>query len=513
MKKIILYMLVFLASGMAACFDDDTTLGTDFIPDIAISGLRDTSIVSFSGNLLEITPEIVTEYDESELSYAWYLAYGQTDPFEPAKQEKIGEEKTLSYEVNLSTGEYNIFLVVTAENYDYSRRAKMKLSATTAFSEGYYILKETADGRSELDLAVGSDLNEDLMTARFGAPLEGAPFNLTVTYGQCYIDEETQEMAYTKGISVFTEESVHIFSAEDLDQVHDPSTMFYAGEPQEGERFYSVVQDGLSMYLLTNKGLYHTNAGGEFIPGFEDVYTGKYGVPQGTCASKHAQLMRANFNFSVVYWNEAERSLYWGDAVDSQPLNYELPEGMDAATVECMASGTNYVGGVETVWFLLRDAADNRCLVIPKDTKSECGIVEIDPATRFAKAEVVAGNTRSATAIYFVSDNRLWAYRLDGTSEYEIPLPGVEGAITYVSNPFVSVGEVNLNSLVVVTETGGKYNLYIFGKDNLVGGAPQRAVEPLTGTGEVKSVRYLSGEKFLLSDMTYGDCTAIPWTD
>lgn len=513
MKKIILYMLILLATGMAACFDDDTTLGTDFIPDIEISGLRDTSIVSFSGNLLEITPEITTEYDESELSYAWYLDYGQKSPDEPAKQEKIGVEKTLSYEVNLSTGEYNIFLVVTAEEYDYSRRAKMKLSATTAFSKGYYVLKETADGRSELDLANGSDLNEDLMTARFGAPLEGAPFNLTVTYGQCYIDEETQEMAYTKGISVFTDKSVHIFSADDLRLVQDPSTMFYAGEPQEGERFYSVAQNGSSMYLFTNKGLYYASAGGEFIPGYENVYTGKYGVPQGTCASKHAQMLRANFNFAVAYWNEAERLLYWGNTVDSQPLNYELPEGMDAATVECLARGTNYVGGVETVWFLLRDAANNRCLVLPKDSKSECGIVEIDPALRFAKAEIMAGNTRSATAIYFISDNHLWAYRLDGTSEYEIPLPGVEGTITYVSNPFISVAEVNLNSLVVVTETGENYNLYIFGKDNLVGGAPQRAVEPLTGTGKVKSVRYLSGEKFNLGDMTYGDCIAIPWTD
>lgn len=516
MKKIILYMFVFLASGMVACFDDDTTLGMDFIPDIAISGLRDTAIVSFSGNLLEITPEIVTEYDESELSYAWYLDYGQKSPAEPAKQEKIGEEKTLSYEVNLSTGEYNIYLVVTAEKYDYSRRAKMKLSATTAFSEGYYILKETADGRTELDFAVGSDLNEDLMTARFGAPLEGAPFNLTITYGQCYIDEETQEMAYTKGISVFTEKSVHIFSAEDLDQVHDPSTMFYAGEPQEGERFYSVVQDGGAMYLFTNKGLYHTNAGGEFIPGWEDVYTGKYGVAQGTCASKHAQ----NMTDAVAYWNEAEHLLYWGHSLDSQPLNYDLPEGMDAATAECMASGTNYVGGVETEWFLLRDAANNRCLVIPTDTKNECGIVEIDPASRFAKAEVVAGNTRSATFIYFVSDNRLWAYRLDGTAEYEIPLPGVEGTITYVSNPFITVSGVasgnepiDLNSLVVATEVAEGYNLYIFGKDNLVGGAPQRAVEPLSGTGKLKSVRYLYGGKLLLSDMSFGNCSAIPWTD
>lgn len=509
MKKIILYLLVFLTSGMVACFEDDTTLGTDFIPDIEISGLRDTSIVSYSGNILEITPKVVTQYAESELSYTWYLDYGQKSPLDPAKREKIGEGKTLSYEVNLSTGEYGIYLVVTAEKYDYSRRAKMQLSATTAFSEGYYVLKETADGHSELDLATNLRLNENLMTACLGAPLEGAPFNLTITYGQCYIDEETQEMAYTKAVNVFTEKSVHVFSTKNFELVHDPSTMFYAGEPQEGERFYSVAQGGGSMYLFTNKGFYFTNAGGELMPGFELLFTGKYGVLKGTCASRHAQQITG----AMAYWNENEHLLYWGNSLDSKALNYDLPGNMDATTAKCMASGTNYVGGMETAWFLVRDAAGNSCLIMPSDTKSKCGIVPIDPASRFAKAEVMAGNTRSATFIYFVSDNRLWAYRLDGTSEYEIPLPGVEGTITYVSNPFVTVGGVNMNSLVVTTETGGKYNLYIFGKDNLVGGVPQQAVKPLTGTGKVKGIRYLYGGKLFLFEMSYGECTAIPWTD
>lgn len=496
MKKIIFYMLALLAFSMAACYEDNTTLGTDFIPDIEISGLRDTTIVSYSGNVLEITPELVTEYKDSELSYTWYIV--KNDEFE-----KISEGKSLSYEVNLPSGTYTIMLQVTALNYDYSRRATMQLWVSTAFEEGYYILKETADGRSELDLAVGTDLSENLMTAVFGAPLEGAPFNLTVTYEQGYINEDFQSMDYTKAVNVFTEKSVHIFRTEDLKQIHDPSTMFYAGEAQEGERFYAVGQDGASMYLFTNKGFYYANGGWT---------TGRYGYAQGTCASRHVQVIDPG----MAYWNEAEHLLYWGDNQDTQPWDYTLPEGMDAATVECMASGTNYVGGVETVWFLLRDAANNRCLVLPKDTKSECDIVAVDPASRFAQAEVVAGNTRSAAAVYFVSDNRLWAYRLDGTSEYEIPLPGVEGTITYISNPFITVSGdelIDLNSLVVATEAGEGYNLYIFGKANLVGGVPQRAVEPFKGSGKVKAVRYLHRKMLSMFDMSYGNCTAIPWTD
>lgn len=504
MKKIIFYVLALLALGMAACFEDNSTLGTDFIPDIEISGLRDTTIVSYSGNVLEITPEIVTEYKDSELSYMWYIMTA-------SNLEEIGEGKTLSYEVNLPSGTYTIMLQVTALDYDYSRRATMQLSTTTAFAEGYYILKETADGRSELDLVNSTGLNQNLMTTVLGAPLEGAPFNLTVTYGQCYIKEETQGMPSTKAVNVFTEKSVHIFRTEDLKQIHDPSTMFYAGAPQEGERFYSVGQKGQRMYLFTNKGFYSTNT---------SACTGKYGNPLGTCASKHVQIIFNLISGGIAYWNEAERLLYWGDSRGTQPLDYELPEDMDAATVECVASGTNYVGGVETVWFLLRDAANNRCLVLPVDTKSECDVVAVDPASRFAQAEVVAGNTRSAAAVYFVSDNRLWAYRLDGTSEYEIPLPGVEGTITYISNPFITVNgrysgiePIDWNSLVVATETSEGYHLYVWDKEDLVGGAPQRTVEPFKGSGKVKAVRYLHRERLNMLDMDFGECTAIPWTD
>lgn len=507
MKKMIFYMLVALVLGMTACYEDNTTLGKDFIPDIAISALRDTTIVSYSGNVLEITPQLVTEYGEDELAYTWYM---KDDRFNDI--EKIGGEKTLSYEVNLPSGTYTIMLQVTALDYDYSRWASMKLSTNTAFSEGYYVLKETADGRSELDLATAAGLNEDLMTARFGAPLEGAPYNLTVTYGQSYINEENALIYSCKAVNVFTEKSMHIFRAEDLVQVLDPSTIFYGGEPQEGERLYSIGQVGTAMWLFTNKGVYSTGAGG--------FSTGKYGLPKGTCASKQAQVIALGTSRGVAYWNEAERLLYWADAWgDTQPWSYELPEGMEAATVACVASGTNYLGGVETVWFLLRDAAGNSYLVKPTDTESKCDIVEVAPASRFAKAEVMAGNTRSAAAIYFVSDNCLWAYRLDGGGEYEVPLPGVEGTITYIHNPFITLGKryngepIDFNSLVVVTETGEGYNLYVYDKDNLVGGVPQRAVEPFKGSGKVKAVRYLHRERLDAYDMAFVDYTVMPWTD
>ena len=56
MKNILLGSFFLFCLGMAACFDDSSQSGTGDVSDIEIEGLRDTSIISYSGNRLEITP-------------------------------------------------------------------------------------------------------------------------------------------------------------------------------------------------------------------------------------------------------------------------------------------------------------------------------------------------------------------------------------------------------------------------------------------------------------------------
>ena len=521
MKKTILYLLIFLAAGMTACFEDDSTLGSDFIPDITIAELRDTAIVSYAGNVLEITPQVTSEYDESELSYAWYI-YNESNgtttdgsELDGFRTEKIGDAKTLSYEVNIPSGLYGIVFEVTEARNGYARRAFMSLSVSTAFSQGLYILKETADGRSDLDLAFNGNFSEDILTNRIGAPLDGAPVNLSILYGQGYIDGETQEMAYTKGLNVFTEEDYRAFRTEDFYQIQDLSTVFYSGEPQEGEVLYGAYQGMMYNFYFSNKGYYGVNAcGGMF--GYEN--SGKIGFPIGAGGSKYAQNLMGGFG-GTAYWNEIDRTVCWADynASVSTVVDYDLPASMDAATVDCIGSGINYVGFTETEWFLLRDADNNRCVVLLPGSDMGASVVEIDPAVtpRFAEADIVAGNALSVSIIYFVSGNQLWAYSWGSNSEYNIPLPGVEGTINYVTNQFLNLDyftggeDENFDNLIVGTETAEGYNLYIF--DDVVGGAPQSAVEPYQGTGTVKHVRYVPALQPDLSSAFGG--VYIPWTD
>lgn len=69
------------------------------------------------------------------------------------QKEKIGDGKTLRYEVNLPSGAYTLVFEATAVEYGYVRTASMQMSVSTNFSKGFYILKSTEDGKTDLDLA------------------------------------------------------------------------------------------------------------------------------------------------------------------------------------------------------------------------------------------------------------------------------------------------------------------------------------------------------------------------
>ena len=173
MKKRILQSLAgcFLAVAISACCDDDSTLASKDYADIEIAALKDTTVVSYSDVILEITPEVKTTYSEDQLEYAWYMydpkeASGLDAVFENSYREyKVCEGKTLSYEVNLPSGSYVFIFEAKSKTDGYTRTTTMKVAVSTDFSRGFYILKETADGTTELDLYTREKgLNADLLS-------------------------------------------------------------------------------------------------------------------------------------------------------------------------------------------------------------------------------------------------------------------------------------------------------------------------------------------------------------
>lgn len=490
--------LLFFLLSMTACYEDDSTWGTETIPDIEIGKFRDTSIVSYNGNKLEVIPDVTTTYPDETLSYAWYyysgadnssLEEGLKDGY---RTRRICETKDLSYEVNLPSGTYTFILEVKTSMNSYVRTESMKVSVTTPFSGCFYVLKETADGNTELDLLNAGEMTVNVLTEMTGAPMKGKPVNMNYIFNQSYLDDESLDYKATKAMYLFSEEDTRVFETENFREVLNRNTLFYEGV--QSDEHPRTVLNALVMVLLTDKGFYTSQ------PADFSSCSGKYGMPIGVGGSKHVQGMGMIMGMmSFVFWSEAEHHLYFTDfnGQGSTLLEYELPENVAEANLSCVGSGQNVVGDNERVWFLTEDAATGKryLLILEGGASAVTEVRSLDASLNIAQADIIAGNGLSSTVIYAVNDNVLWAYDLVTAKEFEIPLPGVSSGetISYVSNQYMNADSFsddsyNFDDLVVGTYDNGKYKLYIY--DELSGGAPQRAVIPYEGTGRVQSVRF-----------------------
>lgn len=511
MKKIyLLFCLSLCLSLLAGCFEDDSSMGTIDVPEIEITKMKDTTIVSYSGNVLKVTPEVETAYPESDLTYKWYYYpiqnYGGDAGWKGGyRNNLICEGKELSYEVNLPSGSYTFILEVASKTSDYTRTQTFKLRTTTEFTACFYVLKETTDGNSDLDLVSGSHISSDVVTKVHGAPVAGKPVNLSYFYNQGYIDEEAGGSAGARAMYVFTEEDCRVYNTETMAELFDRTTLNYSPLP-EGEMPRSIFCSLVSM-MLTDKGFYFNRTPYDASMDYTDA--SKFGLSVGAGGSRWVVAMGTDF----AYWSEAEHHIYMTDmnATAITPLEYDdvMPAGVDEQELECIAAGHNYTGGMETNWFLLENKTDgNRYLYFLDNYQTVYEIRKLPASSHLAKATSVATCGMNAPLIYAIDGNSLWCYYFEDGSETPVTLPGIGGeeTLAYVSNQFLNAASAmmgtddsfDFNALVIATQKGEEYNLYIY--DELVGGFPQKAVEPVTGTGRVQSVRFAAPISFSLFD-------------
>ena len=227
-RTIIQYLLVGIVCCLSSCYDDDSTLGSNYVSDIEIAGLADQSVVSYSQNFVNVQPTITTDYPEDQLEYAWYIYADNTPEQENGfRKDRIATTKDLNYEVNLPSGLYHLVFEVTSLTNDFSKTATMNLSVSTAFSKGFYILKETADGNTDIDLWNEGILSEDILAKKLGAPMNGAPRNLSLVYTGEFINPELNRTARGNLVHIFTEENEYKgFESESLTEVFNNETLF-----------------------------------------------------------------------------------------------------------------------------------------------------------------------------------------------------------------------------------------------------------------------------------------------
>ncbi len=515
MKKLS-YILLLILFAVTSCIDDSTTGASVNLNEIKIEGIKDYyTAYSFIGERLVIDPNITSGYAENELTYKWYIydkekegnAYGDMTPYEATL---IGEEKKLDYEVRLQSGQYTLVLQVYA-NDGIMKSFETTVDISTKISRGFYILKETTDGNTEVDLYnptvgdVEGIFIENMFTENLGKPMDGAPRHLDVCYGQGFLDPEMLaqgEEQTSSGITfcVTTEkDSVKFIRSSDFTEIFSNNTCFYE-PPTVNVKPYRAVRGYFEIYYLTDQGIYATYAGDAVMGGSR----GQFGKSVDTGGSTHTVTSADAFN-SLVYWNETSS---WFGMCDFNgfyvPVASEV-EGYsddDEMPFDCIACGSNKLGtNPETVVFVMQEKTDPSkrylfYLACDMSGATLTKVVPLEEDSKLAQASCFAMNLTQASVIYGITDNKMYAYDLNGnTAEMEVPLQGIpaDETITYLSNQYwkeASEEMYNFDYLLVGTQKGDTYKLYAY---RLIGeqtdGAP---VFSASGIGRLEGVHYVS---------------------
>lgn len=491
-----------VATVLTSCFNDDSTSWERQVSGITISGIESSyTKTAFVGEVLSIHPTVETEFAESDLEYQWIMINAKTgtvtekgDTIQPMI---LGNEKNLDATVSVAPGQYQVRLNVKSKSTGYSALAYATLNVQTSFSQGFYILKETADGNTEIDQITNEDiLSANLLEQVTGSSMKGKPVNMCVGYSIDYINPDNDELDNEHGLFISSDQkNFAIYRLTDLKTIFDRSNLLYEEMPDDMMPSGIYTAD-MSVQMLANNGLYMYYPGG----------TGQFGIPdyEGHVSEYYY------YDFSSwgggEYWDPVTHSLMGFDyLMNASPLLDKTMGGEELTqnlmTYDCLHCGLNYVTNTAVGHFVLRDnATQNRYLYLTSGGyrgQFLTSRTQLKAGSHMAKADHYATNGISASYIYCTEGGKLYACvtNSDDLNEVELKPEGIPAGetINYVANQFwnnVMNPASCFDYLIVGTQSGNTYKLYFY---ELNGGAPVgQPIKKVEGEGKVKKVRYIN---------------------
>jgi hypothetical protein len=507
MKKLLYFLPLSFILLLGSCVHDDSTTASTDVNDIAITNM-DTkySVVSYAGNKLEIQPTIDTGY--SDMQYCWYIinkakegqsSYNNGVTYD---MDSIANTKDLSYEVNLPEGNYRVVLKAYSKSTNYSMYKTADVEVTTQFSKGFYILKEDASGNTDLDMYTpDGTMMSNLLAKTQGSAMSGTPRSL----GMCYTESFMigTEKDYANCMCITTENNeLKFLRVSDLKSVIDKSNLLF-DELDNKEQFYGAVKGYFMVHLFTSAGVRSVydgeNGGG----------TGKFGnALGGVSASKY--LVECASQYGTRFWSDSDHGIYscdYNGGITAVPMTVGLPYKAQGLTgYSCIACGESKIGSIERMYFLLKDDATGKRYFYFLTNARVKSVTELDSKLNMAQANIFSTNGRTATLAYCVNNNKLYSYNYNTGAEVELPFSGIPAneQITYITDQYWT-GDDPFDYFVIGTQTGNAYKLYFY---NMVGGQPSGdPVKTITGTGKVKSMRYVTPQ------YSWNTIFAYPFTD
>ncbi|MDR2413893.1 MAG: hypothetical protein LBD64_02775 [Odoribacteraceae bacterium] len=488
------FTLLTCALLLVSCYRDKGNYDYTPVSDIEISGLEESYILVTGVDTLRISPLVNTTYPESDLEYRWVLAKstnsGNTvsDKF---TYDTIREQRDLAFPVTEPPGVYYLYCRVNNPRNGYAAFARTTLEIGTLYNRGHYILKETADGNSELDLLLEDGrLLPDILQSTRGATIPGAPRSLGMLYAKSLVDPNSWEKVRNHCLGVVTRAGqAVVYRAFDMYRAFDHQTLFFDEPADVPYKFYTSAY---SCEYLSSAGLFSEHNASIMTVGNT---AGKYSYPETDVAGGSDHWAYSVNMWGALYWDESNHRLVHGNAngMANELISDDFP--MPGATHDCLFAGTY---GPDVIHALFRDNSTGEYLLYTitiafmRGAPAVTAVKSLPDPGRWANAALKASNETSANIVYFVHENRLFYYDVANDAEHAIDIPTLpDGEITHVAHRHFNFTDAPaFDYFSIATFANGQYTLQAY---QMIGGIPNgEPVLVARGAGKVKQVQYLA---------------------
>ncbi len=523
MKSYISYCLLIVLSAITiySCSDDIEYVKP--LPEMNIDLGTINEVYYFNDNLV-IEPQITlgenVESATHDFSFEWSLV-GENNI------EVISQENILNYTLD-SIGTINLLLEVTDNNTNIIKSSintiEVVMNGTT--NQGWYVLKETLEGKTDIDgfylIAKNPDYN--IVERLFGESLEGAPVSFAFSDRYHYRGIDPYEWQYPAALMAFSKNDGIVFNiANQYDDrvLAGLEDMFFLDPSQSEHTVNSGLVCNNKVVISMDDGCYAMNSGNPaFFPAMEGDYTvetsfvskGSY-YPTFTYDSKNERFIA----FVNDYSSQADTLVVFKDEYDSYYNNglQISANNMNGQVIfmENTLHGSGWSADTYAYSLFKENGVDNSLILYGLDYDNLVGSTygtykvgnfspinfmrRIDAATypMIVDADEYTLN-KANNVLYFAKGNVVGAYNVD-YDEYNESLitdiPSNENVtfIKHIKTDYETT-DVNFNGLVVATynSINDTYKIYRYQFNGLNSLILQDEV--LTGQGKAEKILYVS---------------------
>ncbi len=510
MRSIYKYtMIAALGMVLTSCFKDLGNYDYHYYGDFEVEELEKSyNVTSFIENL-KITP--VIKSDLKDFEYVWFITAEKVGMHRVEEYaDTLSTEPVLDIPFKYPTGQYELYLKVISKDSGDAKYMKTLVNAVTPFMNGWYVLLETEDGNTEMDIHYNDGrFTGNALTEFLGNPLSGKPKFLSYIPEMSYLDEATATNIVNYLMIPASENEMATLNMTDMSLARTQEQWFYGD--YDFTKIHHIAAFGYSINIFAETGV-HTNY--QVIPSM--MSAGKFStesdlavglVPSITSDvcyfgdnaffydDAHGRFLGINYNkqmkkYNLQYPPQVEGALPVTETIDGKIIFMGgiSPSGVSSYKfIEYIMIICEKEDGTRT-WYYVRPDTNSACFNIIKTGTFAAG-------TPFAEASHYTSSKNGANYLYAAHEGKVYAMNPDTGSVQELTFTSLPaGEITYFQTMFNVTQdmdtEYDLNRFVIGVSQGDSYTIAQY---DMIGGIPVRnqgPVKTLQGKGKVKSIQF-----------------------